>query len=57
MTDLKKARNTGKLEQFIKEHETDPKGDLEKLDAALTRPVQESGSKAPKASPRASSDD
>tara|TARA_R100000935_G_C2830693_1_gene164860 strand:- start:64 stop:189 length:126 start_codon:yes stop_codon:yes gene_type:complete len=36
--DLKRARK-GKVEDFIKEHEADPDGDLDKLDALIERPV------------------
>jgi hypothetical protein len=32
MTNLKKAREQGKLEEFIKEHEKDAPGDQERLD-------------------------
>ncbi len=39
MTNLKQARE-GKLETFIKEHEADPEGDLDKLDAVISRPIQ-----------------
>jgi hypothetical protein len=47
---LKDARTPAKLEAFIKEHESDPKGDAEKLDALIKRPVRESGSEVPPAS-------
>lgn len=57
MTNLKKARQKGKIEDFIKEHEADPEGDLDKLDAVIKRPVQESGSEVPKASSQDASDD
>ena len=56
MTDLKQARN-GKIEDFIKEHEADPDGDLDKLDALIKRPAQESEKATRPASPQASSDD
>ena len=56
MPNLKEARN-GKLEKFIKEHESDPDGDLNKLDALIKRPTRESGKATQKASPEASSDD
>ena len=36
-TNLKKAREKGKIEDFIKEHEADPKGDLDKLDEVIKR--------------------
>lgn len=54
---LKDARTPAKLEEFIAEHEGDPKGDAEKLDALIKRPVRESGSEAPLASSRDASDD
>ncbi len=57
MTNLKEARQTGKIENFIKEHEADPDGDLDKLDAALKRPSQGTGSKARSASSQDASDD
>lgn len=56
MTNLREARK-GKIEDFIKEHEDDADGDLDKLDAVIKRPTQGSATKAPKASPAASSDD
>lgn len=54
---LKQARDEGDLESFIKEHENDPEGDLDKLEKAIKRPVQGSASEAQKTSPPASSDD
>ena len=39
MTTLKEARRKGKLDQFIREHEKDAPGDLDKLDAAIKRPA------------------
>ena len=57
MPTLKKARQKGAIEDFIKEHEADPDGDLDKLDAVIKRPVQESGSKVRKASFQDASDD
>jgi hypothetical protein len=42
MKSLKQARKS-KIEDFIKEHETDPDGDLDKLDALIKRPSQGSG--------------
>lgn len=56
---LKDARNEGDIEGFIKEHEKDAPGDLDKLEHAIKKPVsdQGSGSKAPKASRPASSAD
>lgn len=55
-TNLKQARK-GKIEEFIKEHEADLDGDLDKLDALIKRPTQGSGKATPPASPPASSDD
>ncbi len=57
MTNLKQARNKGKIEAFIKEHEADPDGDLDKLDALIKRPVQESGKATHPASSQDASDD
>lgn len=57
MTDLKKARQKGAIEEFIKEHDADPEGDLDKLDDLIKRPSQGSGKATPKASPRDASDD
>ena len=54
--DLKKARKNH-LEGFIKEHEADPDGDLDKLDAVIKRPVRESGKATRPASSQGSSDD
>ncbi len=54
---LKDAINEGDLETFIKEHEQDPDGDLDKVDEVIRRSAQESGSEAPQSSPEASSDD
>lgn len=49
MTTLRKAREDG-LEYFIKEHESDEDGDLDKLDAALKRPFSGKSSAAQEAS-------
>lgn len=57
MTNLKKARQKGKLEDFIKEHEADPDGDLDKLDEAIRRPVRETEKATRKASSQDASDD
>lgn len=57
MTNLKQARKKGKIEDFVKEHEADPDGDLDKLDEAIKRPVRGSGKATPKASSRDASDD
>lgn len=50
MTNLREARKRGKIEEFVKEHEHDEPGDLDKLDKALKRPVSGKPSKPPKAS-------
>jgi len=57
MTSLKEAREQGKLEEFIRAHENDATGDLDKLDAALKRPSRESVKATRKASSQGSSDD
>lgn len=57
MTNLKNARETGEIDDFIKEHEADPEGDLDKLDEVIKRPVQESGKATRPASSEASDDD
>ena len=54
---LKSLRENGKIEDFIKEHEADPDGDLDKLDALIKRPTQESERATQSTSPEASSDD
>ena len=38
MTTLREARKTGNLDKFIAEHEADPPGDMDRLDAAIKRP-------------------
>jgi hypothetical protein len=57
MTSLQKARSSGQVEKFIAEHEADPEGDADKLDALIKRPVQETVSEARPASPPAKSGD
>jgi len=57
MTTLKSALKEGKLDQFIKEHENDAPGDLERFDKALKRPADQKKSAAREASSRAASDD
>ena len=52
MKTLRKAREEGSLEDFIREREADAEGDLDKLDAALTRPAQGTGKAVPAASPK-----
>jgi hypothetical protein len=56
VTSLKKARK-GNIEDFIKDHEADPEGDLDKLDALIKRPTQGSAKATRPTSPPASSDD
>ena len=36
---LQEARKNSKIEQFIKEHEDDPHGDMDKLAAIIKTPV------------------
>lgn len=50
MPNLKEARKKGKIDAFIKEHEADPEGDLDKLDALIKHQDQGSEKEAPKAS-------
>ena len=38
MTTLREARAKGQLRKFISEHESDPPGDMDKLDVAIRRP-------------------
>lgn len=57
MTTLREARKKGKLEQFIREHEKDAPGDLDKLDAVIKRPSREKSSEVPEASSEGGSDD
>ncbi len=54
---LRKSLQTDTLEDFIKEHEGDPDGDLDKLDAVLKRPTRESVKATPKASSQDADDD
>lgn len=54
--DLKRARKKD-IEAFIKEHEADPDGDLDKLDAVIKRPTRGTLKEAQKASSRDASDD
>ena len=57
MTNLKTAIKKGKLTDFIKEHEADPDGDLDKLDAVIKRPTQGSEKATRPASSQDASDD
>jgi hypothetical protein len=54
---LKTALKKGKIEDFIKEHEADPDGDLDKLDALIKRPSQGTAKATRKASSEDASDD
>lgn len=57
MTNLKDARRKGRIEQFIREHEKDAPGDMDKLDAALKRPSQGTGKSGQEASTPDAPDD
>jgi hypothetical protein len=57
MTTLREARQKGTLDQFIREHEKDAPGDLDKLDDAIKRLDQGKSSKAPAASSERDRDD
>lgn len=57
MTNLRDEWQAGKIETFVAEHEADPQGDLDKLDAALKHPVQGSEPEVPSSSSRGASDD
>lgn len=57
MSSLRHARKTGKIDDFIKEHEADPEGDLDKLDAVIKRPVKGSEKATRPSSPQGTSDD
>ena len=54
---LREARKQGKIESFIKDHENDDPGDLDKVEAIIQSATQESESSTPKTSSKASSDD
>lgn len=56
MTTLREARK-GEIKDFVKEHEADSEGDLDKLDALIRRPVRETAKATPKASSQDASDD
>lgn len=49
MVTLKKARESGNLDKFIKEHKRDPKGDANTLEATL-RSMAGKSKEAPEAS-------
>jgi len=57
LPNLKTACQNGKIDDFVKEHEADADGDLDKLNAVIKRPTQESAKATPKASSRDASDD
>ena len=57
MTTLREARKQEQLEKFIKEHEADPIGDMDKLDAAIKRPSPGTGKLSQTASTPDSRDD
>lgn len=57
MKNLKEAREKGKLEDFIKEHEADPPGDLDRMNELMKRPIRESGKAVRRASSQDASDD
>ena len=56
-TTLTEARNRGKIEQFIAEHETDPPGDMDKLVVTIKRSSAETAKSDPEASKRDRDDD
>ncbi len=56
MTTLRKARETGKLEEFIVEHENDAPGDQKAFDATLSAMVRKSKSKPGTSKPERSGD-
>ena len=56
MTTLRAARKLD-LEKFIREHEQDAPGDLDKLDAAIKRPASRRSKEAREASKPDASDD
>ena len=55
MPNLKEARAKGKLEEFIKEHEKDPKGDKDRLEKTIESFTQ--GSQNKKSTQETSSQD
>ena len=57
MINLKDARKRLAIDEFIKQHDSDSIGDLDKLDAAIKRPVQETGKADQEASKKAPADD
>ncbi len=57
MQNLKTARQKGKIDEFVKEHEADPQGDLDKLDATIKNPTNGTEKAVRQASSLAASDD
>ena len=57
MTSLREAHRKGRLDKFITEHETDPPGDMDKLDATIERPSPGAGKSDREASTPGSGDD
>lgn len=53
---LREARRKGNLDQFIAEHENDPPGDMDYLDAAIKCPAKETAKADQAASKRAVND-
>lgn len=53
---LKQAREQGKLDQFIKEHEADPEGDEDALNRTLKAMAQKSPATRKASKPRNSDD-
>ncbi len=56
MTNLKEARDSGKLAQFVKEHKRDPKGDADAFNQTLGSMAGKSKA-VPAASKKAGRDD
>lgn len=54
---LKEARRTSQIEEFIREHEKDGRGDLERLDKALKSPASRTKKSTPGTSSPDASDD
>lgn len=54
---LKMSRQEGKIDKFIKDHESAPDGDLDKLDALIMRPTQGTVKASPPASSPGNPDD
>lgn len=52
MTTLKQARQTGKIDQFIKEHEADPEGDEDAVNRTLKAMAQKSPTARKASKPR-----